>query len=106
MYVVEKLLYFLIIGLDFMKKYKVIINLVNNIMFFFNDVVNVFMLKLNSGIVRVVKLIILLFYLEIILCVKILNRKFGEIVLLELLDNELYNIYFLGLKCLIKFNNS
>lgn len=60
------------------------------------------MLKLNSGIVRIVKFIILLFYLEIILSVKVLKRNFDEEVFLELFDDEFYSMYVLGFKCLVK----
>lgn len=105
-HVVEKLPHSLIIGLDFMKKHKVTINLANNTMTFLNDAANVFMLRSNSGIARVAKSTILPPHSETILCVKISNRKSRETVLLEPLDNDLHNTHLLGSKCLIKVNNS
>lgn len=89
-----------------MKKHKVTMNLANNTMSFLNDAANVFMLRSNSGIARVAKSTILPPHSETILCFKISNRKSGETVLLEPLDNILHNTHLLGSKCLIKVNNS
>lgn len=53
-------------------------------MFFYNDLVNVCLMNINSGLVRVVKIINLLLFFENILFVKVFKRYLGEEVLLEL----------------------
>lgn len=79
----DRLPHSLIIGLDFMKKHQVILNLPENTMSFYNDSAKVNVLKTNSGLARVAKTIHLPPFSENILSVRVSKRYSGEEVLLE-----------------------
>lgn len=104
-HVVDRLPHSLIIGLDFMEKYKVNLDLANKTMSFLNQAANVFMLKSNSGIARIAKSTTLPPHSETILSVKVSKRNSDEEVLLEPLDDELHSMHVLGSKCLVKVQN-
>lgn len=103
-HVVDRLPHSLIIGLDFLQKHQVTLNLADNTMSFYNDSGNVCLMKTNGGLVRVAKTTTLPLLSENILSVKVSKRYSGdEVLLVPLLDMQTLNL--LGAKCLVKDKN-
>lgn len=103
-HVVDRLPHSLIIGLYFLQKHQVTLNLADNTMSFYNDSGNVCLMKTNGGLVRVAKTTTLPLLSENILSVKVSKRYSGdEVLLVPLLDMQTLNL--LGAKCLVKDKN-
>ena len=103
-HVVDRLPHSLIIGLDFLQKHQVTLNLAENTMTFYNDSAKVNVLKTNSGLARVAKTITVPPFSENIVSVRVSKRYSGEEVLLEP-TTEIQNLNILGAKCFVRVRN-